>query len=147
MIPMLSVDTNILFVAHDSSSSGHEEALSFVRAHRDNQRFVICELVLVELYLLLRNPIVSARPLSAAEAVAACGTYRSNPSWRLVENAPVMGEVWRHARARQFARRRIIDTRLALTLRHHGVREFATANAKDFKGFGFARVWNPLSID
>lgn len=35
--------------------------------------------------------------------------------------------------------------RLALTLRHHGVTEFVTANVKDFEGFGFTRVWNPLA--
>ncbi len=26
-----------------------------------------------------------------------------------------------------------------------GVREFATANARDFHGLGFDRVWNPLA--
>jgi hypothetical protein len=31
-----------------------------------------------------------------------------------------------------------------LTLRRQGVTDFATANVKDFKGFGFRRVWNPL---
>jgi len=44
----------------------------------------------------------------------------------------------------QFARRRLFDTRTALSLRHHGVTEFATANVKDFGDFGFTRVWNPL---
>lgn len=144
---MISFDTNILFPAHEASAPGHENAVQFIESFQDDHQVVICELVLVELYLLLRNPAVLDRPFSPADAVGICQTYRSNPSWRLVENAPVMGEVWRHARARQFARRRIIDARLALTLRHHGVREFATANAKDFKGFGFTRVWNPLSID
>jgi len=38
----------------------------------------------------------------------------------------------------------IHDTRSALTLLAHGVREFATANVKDFGGLGFKRVWNPL---
>jgi len=142
---MLSVDTNILFAAHDSMSSCHETALKFVTEQGGNEQFVICELVLVELHLLLRNPVVASAPLTPAEAVASCQTYRSNPKWRLVENAPVMGDVWGHARGRQFARRRIIDARLALTLRHHGVTEFATANVKDFKGFGFSRVWNPLA--
>jgi hypothetical protein len=41
--------------------------------------------------------------------------------------------------------RRIYDIRLALTLRHHGVSHFATVNRRDFKGFGFEKVWNPLS--
>jgi len=57
---------------------------------------------------------------------------------------PVMGEVWRYAAAEVFARRRIIDARLALTLRAAGVTEFATCNVKDFADFGFDRVWDPL---
>ncbi len=43
------------------------------------------------------------------------------------------------------AYRRIYDARLALTLRQHGVTEFATTNTRDFDGFGFTRVFNPLS--
>jgi hypothetical protein len=31
-----------------------------------------------------------------------------------------------------------------LTLRHHGVTEFATRNETHFTGFGFNRLWNPL---
>ena len=38
----------------------------------------------------------------------------------------------------------VFDARLALTLRHHGVTAFATANEKDFQEFGFERLWNPL---
>ncbi len=56
-----------------------------------------------------------------------------------------MAEVWERAAVRDFAIRRIIDVRLALTLRYHGVVEFATNNAKDFEGLGFHRVWNPLT--
>ena len=42
------------------------------------------------------------------------------------------------------ARRRIYDTRTALCLRSFGITEFATANVKDFDGFGFKDVWNPI---
>jgi uncharacterized protein len=70
---------------------------------------------------------------------------REHPRWGLVDyRGGLMGEVWRHAASSQFAYRRIYDARLALTLRHHGVAEFATFNVKDLEGFGFARVWNPL---
>ncbi len=55
-----------------------------------------------------------------------------------------MDQVWRLASSRDFAFRRIVDSRLALTLRHHGVNELATTNEKDFAGFGFSRVWKPL---
>lgn len=47
-----------------------------------------------------------------------------------------------HRETRGF--RDIIDTRFALTLRHHGVTRFATANVKHFQGFGSTEVWNPL---
>jgi predicted nucleic acid-binding protein len=62
----------------------------------------------------------------------------------VIESAPVMGDVWKLAAARTFAVRRIIDARLALTLIHHGVREFATTNVRDFRRLGFDRVWNPI---
>ena len=57
-----------------------------------------------------------------------------------------MENVWKEASKSNFAFRRIIDLRLAHTLLHHGVTEFATSNEKDFKGQGFTKVWNPLLL-
>ena len=34
---------------------------------------------------------------------------------------------------------------MILTLGHHGVTHFATANVKHFGSFGFAKLWNPLT--
>jgi len=106
----------------------------------------ICELVLVVLYLKLRNEKIFSRPLNAEKAAAVCQSYRKNRAWVMIESAPVMDEVWRQAAVGKFAFRRIIDLRLALTLRHHGVTEFATANERDFQTVGFNRVWNPLGV-
>jgi toxin-antitoxin system PIN domain toxin len=141
---MLSVDTNILVYALDEESQHHTKARDFLAAHSDDTEMAICELVLVELYLHLRNPAVFRRPCTEVEAVSICQQFRSAPHWRLIENGEVMDGVWRFAAKPGFARRRIIDARLALTLRCHGVTEFATANTRDFDAFGFDRVWNPL---
>ena len=140
---MISVDTNILLYAQNADCPENPRALGFLHDISSRDDVVICELVLVELYLLLRNPAVLRTPLPPSAAVAICQAFRSNPKWRLVENAPIMPAVWRFAENEKFARRRIIDLRLALTLQHHGVTELATANLKDFKDVGFARVWNP----
>ncbi len=142
---MLSLDTNILFAAFETTSARHERARAFLESQHANDALVICELVLVELYLLLRNPAVVAKPLSAGTAAHLIQALRQNPRWRLVENAPVMATVWEHAGRDPFARRKLIDIRLALTLRHHGVDEFATVNTADFHDCGFRRVWNPLA--
>ncbi len=56
-----------------------------------------------------------------------------------------MDDVWNQAATSGFARRRIFDTRLAHTLRHHGVTRFATANRRDFQDFDFVEIWNPLA--
>ena len=62
----------------------------------------------------------------------------------VVECRPVMERVWGVAREADFARRRIIDARLAFTLRSAGVTEFATRKTAHFAGFGFERVFDPL---
>lgn len=142
---LLSVDTNILVHASNSASPQHQPARRFVAELATRRDVVICELMLVELYLELRNEKIFPRPLTAEQAAAVCNGYRSNRAWRLVEGAPVMDEVWRLAAIPGFAFRRIVDVRLGLTLRHAGVTEFATANQRDFQDLGFIRVFDPLA--
>ena len=141
---MVSVDTNILFKALADTAEQHAGASQFVASLARRTDVIISELVLVELYNLIRNEIVFGRKVTANEAVDTILAIRSNPCWSLAENAPVMDDVWRLARGKSFGRRRIFDARIGLMLRHHGVVEFATANVKDFKGMGFKKVWNPL---
>lgn len=141
---MLSFDTNIAVYAANVASPFHAKAVGFMQSLAVRKDVALCELVLVELYLKLRNEKIFSRPLSAEKASAVCQSYRKNRSWVLIESAPVMEVVWQQAAERPFALRQIIDLRLALTLRHHGVTELATANEKDFQAFGFSHVWNPL---
>ena len=147
---MTSCDTNVLFVALEASRPGHSMARAFLEERKDDSNFALCELVLMELYVLLRNPAVARRPLSGAEATSIIGALRSNPRWDILDypgpGVGVMDALWIRAAAPDFARRRIFDIRLALTLRHHGVTEFATVNEKDFRDAGFERVWNPLEV-
>lgn len=145
---MTSCDTNLLYMAVNADASEHATASAFLAEYRADQKFLLCEQVLTELYTLLRNPTVTPRPLDAAGAVAVIQRFRANPVWRIVDvsgEARIMDGVWRTAAARDMAYRRIYDLRLAATLRQHGVTDFATRNTRDFSGLGFTRVWNPLS--
>lgn len=141
---MISFDTNLAVHAANSASAHHDAAIAFFRSLAPRRDVAVCELVLVELYLKLRNEKIFSKPLTAARAASVCQSYRNNRAWLLVESAPIMAEVWKRAEKHQFAFRRIIDVRLALTLRHHGVTDFATSNTKDFRELGFDKVWNPL---
>lgn len=142
---MIGIDTNILIYARVASAPLHAKAVAFLEQCAAEPDVVLAELVLVELYLALRNPAILAPPLDAASAAAERQHLRSHPNWALVEQAEVMGAVWQDAAVAGFARRRIIDVRLARTLLAHGVADFATVNERDFQGLGFRRVWNPLA--
>jgi toxin-antitoxin system PIN domain toxin len=142
---MISIDTNILLYAQDSSCPEYPAAIQFLRRHADDPDIALCELVFVELYVLLRNPVVLSTPLSAADAVEVVQAFRANRRWSIIETAEgVMTDVWQMARRADFPRRRIFDARLAITLRRSGVRAFATHNVDDFREYGFERVWDPI---
>jgi len=141
---VLSIDTNILLYAQNRDCEEHESARAFIGQCAERDGVAMSELVLVELYQLLRNPAVLSSPLGGSDAAAVCQGYRKNPRWALIENAPVMDKVWKFAAQPGVARRAVFDARIALTLRHHGVTDFATRNTSDFEGFGFTGLVNPI---
>jgi toxin-antitoxin system PIN domain toxin len=141
---MISLDTNIVVHSANEDSPHFSAARGFLRELAERDDVVICELMLVEVFLKLCNSKIFKNPMSPMMAGAYCDRLRQNRKWRLVESAPVMASVWKWTRRKDFAFRRIIDLRLGLTLQHHGVEEFATTNGKDFHSLGFRRVWNPL---
>lgn len=143
---MTAVDTNVLFAWLNRDHAWHGLAAAWMMRQADNAELVLCELSLVELYGLLRNPAVVRHPLDAPAAVEVIRRLRSHPDWELVDYpGGLMEEAWSAAGQPGVARRRIYNLRLALALRHHGVAELATTNPKDFDGLGFRRVWNPLA--
>lgn len=143
---ILSADTKLFLYAANPDSPNHAVARDFFTTQTSGQnRFLLCGLVLVEIYMQLRNPAVFKKPKTPAEAAAFCQTLRSNPAWEYADYEPdVAPALWEWSAKTSSGFREMIDARLALTLRHHGVSHFATANEKHFKGFGFERVWNPL---
>ena len=142
---MISCDTNILLHAYNLHSNLHETAMKFLSDKAENRDFVICELVLIELYVLLRNPAVIKKPLSGEKAVKICQRYRENHNWRLIDYpGTLMSKIWDRVSHPDEGRRNIFDARLAFTLRYHGVTDFATCNTKHFQNYNFNRIWNPL---
>ena len=143
-----TADTHLFIHAADPDSPHHAQAREFfdeASLEHDDSEFVLCELVLVELTMQLRNSAVFAKPYSARESAEYCLALKQNPTWRCVDyDTAVSVKLWQWASATRAGFRRIIDARLGLTLRHHGVTQLATVNTKDFQEFGFQRVWNPL---
>lgn len=142
---ILSADTNLFLYAANPVSPYHDAARRFFEKEvSTGQRFLLCGLVLVEIYMQLRNPAVFKKPKTAKEATAFCDALRANPAWEYGDYEPeVAKSLWAWASKTTTGFRHIIDARLAFTLRHHGVTHFATANTHHFDEFGFENVWNP----
>ena len=145
---MLSIDTNLLLHAFNEDSPSHAAAYAWLTSLQDSEDVAVSEFILAEFYGLLRNPAVLKHPMDADEAVEVIQTYRRHPRWRLigfpVESRPLHDALWQKARRKDFGFRRLYDARSALTMTAQGVTEFATANVKDYEGFGFRKVWNPM---
>ena len=143
---ILSADTKIFLYAANPDSPHHEAAQRFfVERAVGKERFLLCGLVLVEVYMQLRNPAIFRKPRTAKQAAAFCETLRANPAWEFGDYEPEVSKaLWSWAAKTTAGFRQIIDARLALTLRHHGVTHFATANTAHFDDFAFEMVWSPL---
>jgi predicted nucleic acid-binding protein len=149
---MISIDTNILFHAFNADSPLNGRAYDWLASQGDSERVAISEFVLAELYRLVRNPISArAEVLSPQSASNLIEAYRNHPRWMLVgfaaNSRSLHDQLWKEAAKSGFAYRKLYDLRTALTLLAHGVTSFATTNAKDFEGVGFAKDWNPLDGD
>lgn len=148
---MVALDTNILFPWLRPEHANHIKATAYVDSIRDNEDVVISELLLAELYGLLRNPAVMTKPMSARDATDVCQDLRNHPKWRIMGFPPdskaFHDAFWPKLAEPDFARRKAFDWRTALSLLMQGVEEFATVNVKDFEGLGFKRVFNPLEGD
>jgi uncharacterized protein len=145
---MLSIDANLLFYAFNRACPEHHAASTWLTGVSSREDVALSEFILCEFYVLLRNPAVVRTPLGAGESAEVINGYRRHPRWKIVGFPPLSRELhdslWRQAAETGFARRRLFDVRTAMILQAFGVKEFATANLKDFADLGFSKVWNPL---
>ena len=62
--------------AVETGSPAHSQASAFLESLQDRDDVAISEFILFELYVLLRNPAVLAKPLFPAAATDVCEAFR-----------------------------------------------------------------------
>jgi predicted nucleic acid-binding protein len=67
------------FYAVNQLSPIHATAARFLASIQADEGVALSELVLIELYRLLRNPVVNQRPLAAGPAAEVIEAYRRHP--------------------------------------------------------------------
>ncbi len=143
---MKSFDTNLLFYAVNQDSKEHRKAFDFIQvAMKCPQAWIVADQVYFEIYRLLRNPIVLGKPLNATDAASVIRFYRMKSGFlHCAFESEFMEEVLKTMEKRDFPASRTFDLALAVTLKRNGVTEFYTKNRKDFLGFNWFKVFDPL---
>jgi hypothetical protein len=144
---MNSLDTNLLYYATNQACPEHTRARELIeRGIQEPSGWIIADQVLLEYYRLVRNPLVMERPLSAADAAERVRFFRDDTGWRrCCYDRECWEEVIGGLSAPRFPARRTFDLVLAVTLRRNGVKTFYTRNPRDFSGFGWFSVADPLA--
>lgn len=84
---IVSADTNLFLYAANPDSSYHEAARRFFEVEATGgRRFLLCGLVLVEIYIQFRNPAVFKKPKSGPEATAYPSIIHQNSSRSHAQN-------------------------------------------------------------
>jgi predicted nucleic acid-binding protein len=142
-----SLDTNILYFATNVRCPEHGKSLRLVEeVIADPRSWIIADQVLFEYYRLIRNPAVLAKPLSAAQAASRLRFFREDIGCLHCAYEPrFFHQLMDWLERPSLPAARTFDAVLAVTLKNHGVDAFFTRNARDFAGFGWFDVVDPLS--
>lgn len=143
---MKSLDTNILVYSLNRDCAEYQKAASALQEALDYPKlWIIADQVYIELYKALRNPRVFGKPHTAEDAFSKVQTLRDHSGLRRCCYADsVWDNLASNLKSPNFPYQRTHDAVLAQTLLKAGVQVLYTRNTKDFEGYGFEQVVNPI---
>jgi toxin-antitoxin system PIN domain toxin len=143
---MNSLDTNILIYASNQDAPEHAKAQKVVaKLLATPSEWILADQVLIEFYRALRNPAVFQSPTTAPDAWGIVNFYREEAGCqRCCFELEMWHRLEHHLKSSRFEAKRTFDAVLAITLTSNAVQVFYTRNTKDFKGFGFRSVIDPI---
>lgn len=143
---MKSLDTNILIYAVNAGCVEHAAAKAVYESMLlEPDQWILSDQVLFEFYRGLRSAKILERPLDHPQALGQITFLREVSG---VHHCAYETMFWR-VLMKGFATvqsksAHIFDRVLAVTLLQYGVTTFYTRNTKDFMGFGFKSLVNPI---
>ncbi len=142
---MIAVDTNILVYAHRRDSPHHDIARqSVLELAQRVQPWAIPWPCVHEFLAIVTHPRIYDPPTPLAAAIEQMEAWSESPTLVLISETDLYwAELTKLVLASKVTGSRIHDARVAALCRHHGVREFWSAD-RDFSRFPELTVVNPL---
>jgi predicted nucleic acid-binding protein len=141
-----SLDTNILVYALNADCAEFQSAAAALqRALDEPQDWIIADQVYLELYKALRNPRIFGKPYGAEVAFSKVQMLRDECGLRrCCYGDSVWDQLAPRIQRADFPYQHTHDAVLAETLLKSGVQTLYTRNIKDFEGYGFTSLVNPI---
>ena len=148
---MFALDTNILVYAHNSASPLHAQAKAFVERVMNDQdkdgQYSVCipaQALMEFLNVITRQQLEN--PLSLTQAMQVVQDYLDTNVAIVYPKLTQLNTLLELLKT-VTTRRNIFDAALAATLKDNGISALYTVNTKDFTGFDFLNVVNPLTAE
>ena len=143
---MNSLDTNILIYAVNSGCREHGHAKKiYEEMLRNPTEWILSDQILFEFYRGLRNSKILERPLNHPQALRQIEFLRQDSGvLHCSYETTFWNDLMKGFAVKGLKSSTIFDQVLAVTLLKNGVKKLYTRNRKDFAGFDFESVINPI---
>ncbi len=136
------IDTDFLVAVEILDHPFHVSAESLLhRLLNAGDTFALVPQVLAEFVHIVTDPRRMPRPLSMSEALSrAEDWWNAAEVTRVFPSGQCIVDFFQWVRQYQLGRKRLLDTMLASSLHHGGIKKLITNNAADFRVFGVLEV-------
>ena len=142
----ICIDSNILIYAFNAQSQFNAKAEAILEELMRADGFAIADISLIEFYQIITNDKVLSDPISPADSYGIIKDILLNKKIEVLEtNIDILKLTFESAANHNVRKYEIYDHLIANLCKHNNIKQFITANDKDFKKYDFFDVINPFS--
>jgi aminotransferase in exopolysaccharide biosynthesis len=141
----ICIDSNILVYAFNPISKFHDQAEMLLEKFVNSDGFIVTDISLIEFYQIITNKKKLEKAISPGVAREIIRDIVLNKKIQIIENnIDILNESFRTVDIYNIKKYDIYDHLIAHICKHYGIKDFYTANSKDFERYEFLNVINPF---
>ena len=142
----ICIDSNILIYAFNAQSQFNARAEAILEELIQSDGFAITDVSLIEFYQIITNDKVVSDPISPDKSYKIIKDILLNKKIEVLEtNIDILKLTFESAANYNVRKYEIYDHLIANLCKHNNIKQFITANDKDFKKYDFFDLINPFS--
>ena len=142
---IFAIDSNILIYAHNKSAKYHKAAQSLIIRFKEKGKIAICDFSLIEFFQITTDRRKLRETYTENEAARIIDSLKSHSNVVILKlDEKILNEAFNSVERYGVIGYDIYDHIIAHTCKNNGIKNFYTANTKDFEKYEFLNVINPF---